>query len=727
MSELQEATKEFLIESHENLDQLDVDLVGLEKSAAPAEALARIFRALHTIKGSCSFLGFSRLETVAHAGETLLGKLRDNKIALSPSITDALLRMVDAIRKMLGAIETEGNDGDADHTSLVGLLSRLSTDQTLAGISDRAELSPSQAAISIPEYRAPVAQANETGSDSEAPSSDSSVYDASVRINVELLDKLMTIAGEIVLARNQILQYSQRQTDASFHNTCRQLNLITTELQEHVMKTRLQPLGNVWNRFPRLAHDTAQACGKNVRLEMQGSETELDKTLIEAIRDPLTHLVRNAIDHGIESPELRRAAGKPAEGCVRLRAYHEGGQVNVEISDDGGGIDPQRVKERAVEQRLITGEQARRMSTETLLGLIFLPGFSTAQQVTTLSGRGVGMDVVKTNIEKIGGVVDVTSTIGQGTTVRIRIPLTLAIIKVLVVTSAGDRFAIPQVSIVELLRVEGEKARKGIQRVHGVWVYRYRDRLLPLVGLNEVLKVGRSYEPAGLAGDDGINIVVLQAADDQFGLVVDHINDTQEIVVKPLWRHLKSVACFAGATIMGEGKVALILDVFGLARRAGAIGEKQPWAAADAPAPAAPPSERLRVLLVEGRDSSRMAIPLNKVSRLEKFSAERVERIADRRVVQYDGQILPLLDVGALLQTKEGASQSDEPVQVVVCARQERPVGLIVERILDVVEEERDVRGAASRQGVECTAVIQNHVTEMLDVEGLMRMAVGEL
>ena len=727
MSELQEATKEFLIESHENLDQLDVDLVGLEKSAAPAEALARIFRALHTIKGSCSFLGFSRLETVAHAGETLLGRLRDNKIALSPSVTDALLRMVDAIRKMLGAIETEGNDGDTDHTSLVGVLNRLSTDQTLAGIRARADLSPSQAAISIPEYRAPVAQANETGSDSESPSPDSSVYDASVRINVELLDKLMTIAGEIVLARNQILQYSQRQTDASFHNTCRQLNLITTELQEHVMKTRLQPLCNVWNRFPRLAHDTAQACGKHVRLEMQGSETELDKTLIEAIRDPLTHLVRNAIDHGIESPERRRAAGKPAEGCVRLRAYHEGGQVNVEISDDGGGIDPQRVKERAVEQRLITGEQAGRMSTETLVGLIFLPGFSTAQQVTTLSGRGVGMDVVKTNIEKIGGVVDVTSTIGQGTTVRIRIPLTLAIIKVLVVTSAGDRFAIPQVSIVELLRVEGEKARRGIQRVHGVWVYRYRDRLLPLVGLNEVLKVGRSYEPAGLAEDDGINIVVLQAADEQFGLVVDHINDTQEIVVKPLWRHLKSVACFAGATIMGEGKVALILDVFGLARRAGAIGEKQSWAAADAPAPAAPPSERLRVLLVEGRDSSRMAIPLNKVSRLEKFPAERVERIADRRVVQYGGQILPLLDVGALLQTKEGASQRDGPVQVVVCARQERPVGLIVERILDVVEQESDVRGAASRQGVECTAVIQNHVTEMLDVEGLMRMAVGEL
>src|SRR5262245_61644840 len=296
------------------------------------------------------------------------------------------------------------------------------------------------------------------------------------------------------------------------------------------MRTRLQPLGNVWNRFPRLVRDTAQSCRKTVRLETEGSETELDKTLIEAIRDPLTHLVRNAIDHGIESPDRRRAARKPEEGYVRLRAYHEGGQVNIEISDDGGGIDPSRVRQKAIEQHLITVEQANRMSEQTLLGLIFLPGFSTAATVTTLSGRGVGMDVVKTNIEKIGGSVDVHSTIGQGTTVRIRIPLTLAIIKVLVVTNAGDRFAIPQVSIVELVRVEGEKARKGIQRVHGVQVYRYRDRLLPLVYLNNLLKLDESAK----GEDDAVNIVVLQAADQQFGLVVDRINDTQEIVVKPL-------------------------------------------------------------------------------------------------------------------------------------------------------------------------------------------------
>lgn len=728
MSELQEATKEFLIESHENLDQLDADLVGLEKAAAPTEALGRIFRALHTIKGSCSFLGFPHLEKVAHAGEDLLGKLRDGKLAVSPVIIEAMLRMVDAIRRMLADIENLGHDGNTDDKDLIDLLKRLASDQTLAGTMPAPVPGASSTDFEVAERPAFTTTVSESASAATDPSA---VYDASVRINVDLLDKLMTIAGEIVLARNQILQYSQGNGDPSFHNTCRQLNLITTELQEHVMKTRLQPLGNVWNRFPRLAHDTAQACGKKVRLEMEGSETELDKTLIEAIRDPLTHLVRNAIDHGIEAPERRQAAGKPEEGCVRLRAYHEGGQVNVEISDDGGGVDPERIKHRAVEQRLITPEQAARMGTQTLLGLIFLPGFSTASTVTTLSGRGVGMDVVKTNIEKIGGSVDVHSTVGQGTTVRIRIPLTLAIIKVLVVTSAGDRYAIPQVSIVELVRAEGEKARKSIQRVHGVLVYRYRDRLLPLVSLNQVLKVETNRAAEGEGEDAAVNIVVLQATDRQFGLVVDRINDTQEIVVKPLWRHLKSLACFAGATVMGEGKVALILDVFGLAQRAGAISNQQGWAAAQ-PVQTRP-AERLSVLLVEARGGGRMAIPLDKVARLEEFRYADIERVADRRVVQYGGQILPLVDMEAALRTAPsmpglpGQHEDERQVaQVVVYAHPKRPVGLIVERIIDVVQQDSDVQGPASRPGVGRMAVIQGHVTEMLDVETLVGSAAEE-
>jgi two-component system chemotaxis sensor kinase CheA len=799
MSELQEAAKEFLIESHENLDQLDTDLVGLEQAATPGPALGRIFRTLHTIKGSCSFLGFPHLEAVAHAGENLLGKLRDGKLALSPAIMDALLQMVDAIRQLLARIESTGDDGDAADRDLIGRLNTLASSQpVVAGTSKAGDkltdpvssaaassfalaetvARPAAAAGPAPDHDAPplvesreppttpapesarpgassfrsaptfVASAESSAlkpapesaragdssfrsaptfvaSAESSPLADSSaVYDASIRIHVDVLDKLMTLAGEIVLARNQILQYSQQHGDPAFQNTCRQLNLITTELQEHVMKTRLQPMGNVWNRFPRLVRDTAAACGKKVRLETEGSETELDKTLIEAIRDPLTHLVRNAIDHGLEPPERRLATGKPAEGCVRLRAYHEGGQVNVEVSDDGGGIDPERVKHRAIEQRLLTLEQASRMGTQTLLGLIFLPGFSTAASVTTLSGRGVGMDVVKTNIEKIGGSVDVQSSVGQGTTVRLRIPLTLAIIKVLVVTSAGDRYAIPQVSIVELVRVEGAKARKGIQRVHGVLIYRYRDRLLPLVNLNQVLQL-----EGNRTDEEAVNIVVLQAADRQFGLVVDGINDTQEIVVKPLWKHLKSLACFAGATVMGDGRVALILDVFGLAQRAGAASHLQGWTVAETQAAEARPAQRPSVLLVEGRDRGRKAIPLSQVARLEEFPRARLERVADRQVVQYCGQILPLLDLDAVLDSLPESTPSSgaevaparEAVQVVVYARPERPVGLIVERILDIVERDSDVQGPPSRPGVECTAVIQGRVTELLDIEALIR------
>jgi two-component system chemotaxis sensor kinase CheA len=736
MSELQEAAKEFLIESHENLDQLDTDLVGLEESAAPAEALGRIFRTLHTIKGSCSFLGFPRLEAVAHAGENLLGKLRDGQLALGPAVTEALLRVVDAIRRRLAEIENAGHDGGGDDRDLIDLLNRLAAGPSAAAAgtvlarpgqpdpgasSPGFELADGSAALEDGPAGA------EAGADAAALEP-SAVYDASVRIHVDLLDRLMTIAGEIVLARNQILQYSQRHGDPSFQNTCRQLNLITTELQEHVMKTRLQPIGNVWNRFPRLVRDAARASGKRVRLETEGTETELDKTLIEAIRDPLTHLVRNAIDHGVEPPERRRAAGKPEEGCLRLRAYHEGGQVNVEVSDDGGGIDPERIRGRAVEQRLVTREQAERMGAQTLLGLIFLPGFSTAAAVTTLSGRGVGMDVVKTNIEKIGGSVDVHSAVGRGTTVRLRIPLTLAIIKVLVVTSAGDRYAVPQVSIVELVRAEGEKARKGIQRVHGALVYRYRGRLLPLVNLNLALQVG-----GGGAGEEAVNIVVLQAADRQFGLVVDRINDTQEIVVKPLWKHLKSLACFAGATVMGDGRVALILDVFGLAQRAGAVSDHQGWAVAEAQTAGARPAERPSVLLVEGRDRGRLAIPLSKVARLEEFPRSRVERVGGRRVVQYRGEILPLVDVDRALGPaphpgdSPGTDRTEDrgAVQVVVYAGAERPVGLVVARILDIVEQDGDVRGPAVRPGGDGTAVIGGHVTEMLNVEALVRSAAG--
>ena len=475
--------KDFLVESYENLDRLDRDLVGLEKNPKDKEALAGVFRTIHTIKGTCGFLGFDKLEKVAHVGENLLTRLRDGEMTLTPEITTPLLGMVDAIRQMLGSIEASGSEGERDDGRLIATLTRLQQPPEVAAKSPAAPapvstpdagLSPSNLGdILIQRAGATAAEVQlaaktqregdprhlgeilvEQGAVRPADIVDAlhvqqssraqtAAADSTIRVDVGLLDKVMNLVGELVLARNQILQFANRMKDTSFLAASQRLNLITTELQEGVMKTRMQPIGNIWGQFPRTVRDVALGCGKEVAIEMEGKETELDKTIIEAIKDPLTHLVRNSVDHGIELPEERVKAGKDRSGRLTLRAFHEGGQVNIEISDDGAGLNAERIRKKAVERAVITPEQAARMSEREIFNLIFLPGFSTAEKVTNVSGRGVGMDVVKTNVEKIGGTVDVQSTLGKGTTVRVKIPLTLAIIPALVVSCGGDRYAIP--------------------------------------------------------------------------------------------------------------------------------------------------------------------------------------------------------------------------------------------------------------------------------------------
>ena len=536
------------------------------------------------------------------------------------------------------------------------------------------------------------------------------------------------------------MQFSTSQEDASFLGTVQRLNLLTTELQVNVMKTRMQPIGNIWNKFPRVVRDLAVACGKQARIELEGQETELDKTIIEAIRDPLTHLLRNAIDHGMEPPDERLTRGKPAEGRLLLHAFHEGGKVIIEITDDGKGIDPQRVRDKAIRAKLITPEQAARLSERELVNLVFLPGFSTADRVTHFSGRGVGMDVVRTNVEKIGGTVDIESRPGRGTTIKMKIPLTLAIIPALTITVGGDRYAIPQVSLLELVRLEGEQAQRGIEQIHGAPVYRLRGNLLPLVYLNRQLQV------ESVRADDGvINIVVLQADDRQFGLVVDAIHDTEEIVVKPLQKQLKGISAFSGATIMGDGKVALILDVLGLAQKAHVISGVRERAlsekAASAPEPA---GDRQTVLLFVTRDGGRMAIPLSLVARLEEFPRSALERAGPQDVVQYRDEILPLdrrvaraaPAAARLLERRRRSARrkaarpreaaDDETVQVVVYSGEGRHVGLVVGRILDIVKETLVSRSRSNRPGVLFTAVVQGRVTEFLDIEGIIRSAEPE-
>jgi two-component system, chemotaxis family, sensor kinase CheA len=495
----------------------------------------------------------------------------------------------------------------------------------------------------------------------------------------------------------------------------------------------MQPISNVFDKFPRVVRDVATAHGKQVLIEMEGKETELDRSLLEAIKDPLTHIVRNSVDHGIEMPDERVARGKRPEGHLKLRACHEGGQVLVEISDDGAGINTERVRSKAIERGVITAQQATRMSEGEILNLVFLPGFSTAEKVTNLSGRGVGMDVVKTNIDRVNGTVDLHSYPGKGTTVKIKIPLTLAIVRAVIIQSNGKRFAIPQVNIQELVRLDASRVRTEIESVHGVPVYRMRGRLLPLVYLHEELKLAK------LAGketdqEEATNIVVLQANDHPFGLVVDQINDSEEIVVKPLSKQLRSLKVFAGATIMGDGKVALILDVVGLAQNANIFSEARDQALAEKTAESLAgqdlnQAELQTFLLFAGQDDSRMALPLATVARLEEFHAADVEKSGGEWVIQYRGRILPLIRLDVVLEERRTRLRhgqktvAPDPLQVLVCNDEGRTLGIVVERILDIVEDRAEVKSPAVREGILCAVVINDRVTELIDVPAIQRIA----
>ena len=704
MDSLPELTKEFLVESYENLDRLDRALVELEQDPRDKENLSSIFRTIHTIKGTCGFLGFTKLEAVTHVGENLLSRLRDGDLLLDAAITSGLLSMIDSVRSILNAIEQTGAENDTDYRALIAELNRLNRRE--------AEPAPAPAPVAAPEP--PIAVA-ETAADERRPGQ--GLADTSLRVDVGLLDKLMNLVGELVLARNQILQFTATQSDNAFVGATQRLNLVTSELQEGVMKTRMQPIGNVWSKFPRVVRDLATTCGKRVRIEMVGKETELDKTIIEAIKDPLTHVVRNSVDHGIESPEARAAAGKNSEGLLTLRAFHEGGQINIEIIDDGAGIDPERIRRKAVERGVVTADQAARMSDHEAVRLVFLPGFSTAEKITNVSGRGVGMDVVKTNIEKIGGSVDIQSKAGEGTTLKVKIPLTLAIIPALMVSTGSERFAIPQVNLLELVRLEGEQARAGLERIGDATFHRLRGNLLPIVRLSQELRLVSASDP------DVVNIVVLKADDRQFGLVVDAINDTEEIVVKPLGKQLKAVHVFAGATIMGDGRVALILDVVGLAQQAQVVAEVRDRSLGEVETSSAQggAGDSRAWLVFQVKGTERMAIPLDLVARLEEFAPSTIERSGEQEVVQYRGEIMPLVSLTRFFGGLPAAS--GDPRQVIVFNENGNSAGLVVDRILDVVNQAVAVRRTSPRAGVLGSGVIQQQVTDLLDVPAILDVA----
>ena len=677
MDELAGIIKDFLIETAEHLERLDADVLALEENPDDAEHLASAFRAFHTLKGTCAWLGFAQLEALAHSAESLLSALRDSKVRFDTEVASTLLKASNVVRRALPTIEATHSEGAVDVAAL------------------RAELEAHIEATSVPEEPVDVWQAAYAGEEAL-----SAIADRTVRVDVGVLDRLMNQVGELVLARNQIMQGAATGIG--------HLRTITAELQQTVMKARLQPIGAVWSGLPRLAREAARAANKDAKLEMIGEHTEVDRSLLQAVRDPMSHLVRNAIDHGIESQAERVLAGKPAHGTVTVAAYHKNGQVVVEVSDDGAGMDLPRIKGVAVARKLITSQQASVMTERELTQLVFTPGFSTRQEVSHLSGRGVGLDVVKTHVDSLGGSIDIETTRGQGSTIRMHLPLTLAIVQALTIRCSGLRFAVPQTQVVELVRVKAD----ALEHVHDALVLRLRGALVPLVDLAQLLE-----RPSARAEE--VVVVIVEAARHRFGVIVDGVGDVEEIVVKPLASQLRALAVYSGTAVMSDGRVALILDAHGIAQKAHVL---TPDIESIASPKRAPVTEAKRYLVALNRDGGQIALPLDQVERLEDLATSSIEVVGNREVVQYRGSILPLIRLRDVLEERRKVpretTQAADTLAAIVCHSGSRRIGIVVDRILDVMDDQ-GVVGPSTRRGVAGTVVAFGKVAELIDVEQL--------
>jgi two-component system chemotaxis sensor kinase CheA len=730
---------EFLLEAGEIFDQLDIDFVQLEQTPEDKKLIGNIFRAMHTLKGSSGFFAFHRLEKVAHAGESLLSKLRDGIFTLNAEMTDVLLETSDRLRAIVDGVQKQRREPEGDDLALIQNLKFL-TDGGV-GLTKTVSASPVPAApiaapvapaVEVVIESAPQAIADleqevlevvkEVAIDAAVNEAESSKeLTAPVKVSVELLDKLMNLVSEMVLARNRLLSFARTSGDLAFNNTVRRIDTVTLELQERMMKTRMQPISQVWSKFPRLVRDIAQDCGKKVELIQIGAETELDRTLLEGIRDPLVHIIRNSVDHGIELPAQRLALGKPEQGTVKLRAFHENGMVVIEIADDGAGIDIPLVRQKAIQFGLVTAERAAKLTEREIIDFIYLPGFSTKAEITNLSGRGVGMDVVRTNIQEIGGTVDI-ATSAQGTRLRLSIPLTLAIMPAVFVRCKQYSYAIPQVNVIEMLRYEPREGVPGVEDFYGVPVFRLRDKLIPLVFLNYELKVDHVLPPV----DQTLNIVIVQAAGIRFGLVVDEVLYMQEVVVKSVGPLLKGTPVYSGSTILGDGRVALIFDINAIAVRSGIIAKlADNQFEQDISAALGANSESQQMLMFDLLGLERMVIPLETVDRLEMISASRIDRRGNEAVVLYGNKIMRLI---SLAHYVEGATQKslygDETVPVIVHYHHGQPVGFIVKKVHNIVNVPTQVVMVSPPQrGIMGSVIVNDSVMSILNVQDVLNLS----
>lgn len=745
--------REFLTETNESLDVVDVELVRFEQDPNNAKILDNIFRLVHTIKGTCGFLGLPRLEGLAHAAETLMGKYRDGSPVTGDGVT-LILFTIDRLKEILGELGVAGVEPEGDDADLISQLEAMSTaagvsapvveapkaakgqlvEQTLdrplrpgevsldelerAFRETAVEVETPKATVSAPEpakteHAAPKRPARPAAAEADEDKLDAAMKgQQSLRVNVDTLEHLMTMVSELVLTRNQLLEIVRRHEESEFKVPLQRLSNVTAELQDGVMKTRMQPIGNAWQKLPRIVRDLGNELGKQIELEMHGAETELDRQVLDLIKDPLTHMVRNSADHGLETGEQRRLAGKPEKGTIRLSAYHEGGHIIIAISDDGRGLNTDRIRKKAIESGLASEADIEKMTEAQINRFIFAAGFSTAAAVTSVSGRGVGMDVVKTNIDQIGGTIDLKSAPGEGTTFTIKIPLTLAIVSALIVESAGDRFAIPQLSVIELVRAQ-QNSEHRIERINATPVLRLRNKLLPLVHLKQLLDTHNG-EP--LDEENGF-IVVTQVGSRTFGIVVDQVFHTEEIVVKPMSTRLRHITMFSGNTILGDGSVIMIIDPNGIASALGAETNTD-REAEDAEARRVVQQNTTSLLVFRAGSAEPKAVPLSLVTRLEEISADKIETSNGRSLVQYRGSLMPLITVNATSRVRTEGSQ---PLLVFTDAG--RSMGLVVDEIVDIVEDTMNIEVASEIPGILGSAVIKGQATEVLDIGHFLPMA----
>jgi two-component system chemotaxis sensor kinase CheA len=726
--------REFVTETNESLDVVDVELVRFEQDPNNAKILGNVFRLVHTIKGTCGFLGLPRLEALAHAAETLMGKFRDGHAATSEAVT-LILTTIDRIKQILESLEREQREPDGSDEDLITDLERMVG--RLAPATAREEpqyavgtLAPQvlerplrpgedslddlerafrETPVDPPAPKSAKPAPGETGKDDDA----AKAANQSIRVTVDTLEQLMTMVSELVLTRNQLLEIVRRHEDSEFKAPLQRLSSVTAELQEGVMKTRMQPIGNAWQKLPRIVRDLSNELGKLIDLEMQGAETELDRQVLDLIKDPLTHMVRNSADHGLETPAQRRAAGKPEHGRIRLSAYHEGGHIIIQIADDGRGLDTARIKAKAIAQGLVAEEDAGKLTEAQIHKFIFAPGMSTAAKVTSVSGRGVGMDVVRNNIDQIGGTIDVKSVAGVGLSFTIKIPLTLAIVAALIVEAAGDRFAIPQIAVIELVRARAGGDHR-VERIKDTAVLRLRDKLLPLARLSQLL--GIESEPRDV--ENGF-IVVTQVGSQSFGIVVDSVFHTEEIVVKPLSSKLRHIAMFSGNTILGDGSVIMIVDPNGVAQSLGTVVTSQ--ADADEAAKSrhgAADEETTSLLVFRAGSAQPKAVPLSLVTRLEEIDARKIELSNGRHMVQYRGQLMPLVSMNDKVRVKSEGAQP-----LLIFSDGARSMALVVDEIVDIVEDRLDIQVGGDDSGVLGSAIIKGQATEIVDVGHFLPLA----